>query len=245
MTTSRISPRTESTFRLASYAVCVRDGAVRLVTVEDPADSGAVVWTLPGGGVEPLEDPVDAVIREVAGETGSPTRVVRLLGVDSRVIPRHEAMRGLPHQNVVIFYEVEEPSGALREALRRRGDADVGVIRAAAFAPPERPGGYRARPSRRPPGLRSRSTDRRRWTDSPLGRAGGCAVRTARGSGIASHRALAVLDGRGREEHTSRFIGERAVEVGPGSDPTDVDTARNGGLRGASTGQERRAGRPQ
>lgn len=95
--------------------MCVREGAVLLVTVEDPADSGAVVWTLPGGGVEPLEDPVDAVIREVAEETGSPNRVVRLLGVDSRVIPRHEAMRGLPHQNVGIFYEVEAPSGALRD----------------------------------------------------------------------------------------------------------------------------------
>lgn len=96
---------TEPTRRVASYGVCVRDGALLMVAVTDPTDARET-WTLPGEGVEPLEDPVDTVVREITEETGRTGRVVRLLGVDSRVIPAHEAVRGVPHQNIGIFYEV-------------------------------------------------------------------------------------------------------------------------------------------
>lgn len=84
--------RTEPTRRVASYGVCVRDGALLMVAVTDPTDARET-WTLPG-------------------------RVVRLLGVDSRVIPAHEAVRGVPHQNIGIFYEVSldgSASGADRK----------------------------------------------------------------------------------------------------------------------------------
>lgn len=104
----------DTTFRLASYAVCVRDDHILLVAVTDPGD-GSTIWTLPGGGVEPLEDPFETVTREVAEETGLASRVVRLLGVDSRVIPQHEAMRGVPHHNVGVFYEVAMHPGELRD----------------------------------------------------------------------------------------------------------------------------------
>lgn len=112
---SQVPPaRPGTTFRLACYAVCRRDNAILLVAVADPGD-GSTIWTLPGGGVEPLEDPFETVTREVAEETGVAPRAVRLLGVDSRVIPQHEAMRGLPHHNVGIFYEVAVLPGALRD----------------------------------------------------------------------------------------------------------------------------------
>lgn len=101
-------------FRLAAYAVCTQDTQVLLVRCVSLA--GESSWTLPGGRVEHGEDPFDAVIREVAEETGYDAVVDRLLGVDSRVIPAAERrLPGpLPHQNVGIFYRVRITGGQLR-----------------------------------------------------------------------------------------------------------------------------------
>ncbi|GAB3499137.1 NUDIX hydrolase [Nocardiopsis coralliicola] len=100
-------------FRLASYAVCIDTG--RVLLVHFPAREGTN-WTLPGGGVEHAEDPFDAVVREVAEETGYDAVVERLLGVDSRVIaPEERNVPGdLPHQNVGVFYGVRTTGGTLR-----------------------------------------------------------------------------------------------------------------------------------
>lgn len=99
-------------FRLAAYAVCIEDGRVLLARHVPP--TGESAWTLPGGRVEHAEDPFDAVIREVAEETGCAAVVERLLGVDSRVIPAAEARAGIEHQNVGIFYGVRITGGQLR-----------------------------------------------------------------------------------------------------------------------------------
>ncbi|MGY1439374.1 NUDIX hydrolase [Streptomyces reniochalinae] len=101
-------------FRLAAYAVCVEDGRVLLACHAPP--KGEANWTLPGGRVEHAEDPFDAVIREVAEETGYEAVVENLLGVDSRVVPAAE--RNVPgtqdHQNLGIFYQVRITGGLLR-----------------------------------------------------------------------------------------------------------------------------------
>ncbi|MCQ4209413.1 NUDIX hydrolase [Streptomyces longispororuber] len=101
-------------FRLAAYAVCIEGGQVLLARHVSP--KGESNWTLPGGRVEHAEDPFDAVIREVAEETGCDAVVERLLGVDSRVIPAAErAIPGGPeHQNVGVFYQVRITAGQLR-----------------------------------------------------------------------------------------------------------------------------------
>ncbi|SCE72458.1 ADP-ribose pyrophosphatase YjhB, NUDIX family [Micromonospora coriariae] len=130
-------------FRLAAYAVCIADERVLLAHYVPP--TGDPQWTLPGGKVEHAEDPFDAVIREVAEETGYDAVVERLLGVDSRVIPAAEAWLGNEHQNVGVFYRVRitggtlrpEPNGATAESvwtpitdvarLRRSALVDVGL----------------------------------------------------------------------------------------------------------------------
>jgi ADP-ribose pyrophosphatase YjhB (NUDIX family) len=99
-------------FRLAAYAVCVEDGRVLLARHVPP--EGGSTWTLPGGRVAHAEDPYDAVVREVAEETGCAAVVERLLGVDSRVIPAGEARAGVTHQNVGVFYRVRLTGGPLR-----------------------------------------------------------------------------------------------------------------------------------
>jgi 8-oxo-dGTP diphosphatase len=134
-------------FRLAAYAVCLNDGRVLL------AHHVSGNWTLPGGRVEHTEDPFDAVIREVAEETGCDGVVERLLGVDSRVIPAAEARGRIEHQNVGIFYQVRitgghlrpEPNGETAESvwtpiphvagLRRSSLVDVGVTLAQTVPP--------------------------------------------------------------------------------------------------------------
>ncbi|MFP8886544.1 NUDIX hydrolase [Streptomyces mangrovi] len=99
-------------FRLAAYAVCIEDGRVLLARHLLP--DGGSRWTLPGGGVEHAEDPFDAVIREVAEETGCSAVVDRLLGVDSRLIPATATREGVVHQNVGVFYRVRITGGRLR-----------------------------------------------------------------------------------------------------------------------------------
>jgi ADP-ribose pyrophosphatase YjhB (NUDIX family) len=131
-------------FRLAAYAVCIEDG--RVLLARHVPTKGESTWTLPGGRVEHAEDPFDAVVREVAEETGCDAVVERLLGVDSRVIPVAERLAGGPeHQNVGIFYEVRitggqlrpEPNGDIAESvwtpipgvacLRRSSLVDIGL----------------------------------------------------------------------------------------------------------------------
>lgn len=144
-------------FRLAAYAVCIEaapieeggvDGAERVLLARHISGFGrGGLWTLPGGRVEHCEDPFDAVIREVAEETGCESVVESLLGVDSRVIPIDElnVPGPVPHQNVGVFYRVRitggelrpEPNGEIVESvwtplpdvagLRRSGLVDVGI----------------------------------------------------------------------------------------------------------------------
>ncbi len=66
--------------RVAAYAVVVSEG--RLLLTQLAGTTGAAGrWNLPGGGIDPGESPTEAVLREVAEETGQVVDRVRLVDV--------------------------------------------------------------------------------------------------------------------------------------------------------------------
>ncbi|GAA3371619.1 hypothetical protein GCM10020367_23020 [Streptomyces sannanensis] len=100
--------------RVAAYAICVQDG--RILLARWVSRDGAVrQWTLPGGGMDHGEDPLDTVVREVEEETGYAMEPVSLLGLDSvrRAYPRRF---GTPAdlQSLRIVYEGRITGGELR-----------------------------------------------------------------------------------------------------------------------------------
>ncbi|WP_344619240.1 NUDIX hydrolase [Dactylosporangium salmoneum] len=100
--------------RVAAYGVCLRDGHVLLARYVSP-DGARRHWTLPGGKVEHGEDPFDAVIREVAEETGYQAEVERLLGVDSRArFVEWGDPGGAELHSLGVYYRVRVVGGELR-----------------------------------------------------------------------------------------------------------------------------------
>jgi len=77
--------------RVAAYAVIVRDDHILLSRLSKAVTQDEL-WTLPGGGVDHGEDPRDAVVREIAEETGLEAEVSATAHVFSHHQPR--AQRG-------------------------------------------------------------------------------------------------------------------------------------------------------
>ena len=106
---------TRRRLRAAAYGVCVRDGQVLLARISPSDPAVPSRWTMPGGGLEHGEDPVDAVVREVEEETGLRVRAERLLGLDSyRINP---SALGDDFHGLGIVYEVRVTGGELRHEI--------------------------------------------------------------------------------------------------------------------------------
>ena len=106
--------------RLAAYAICIDGDRILLVRLSGRASP---LWTLPGGGLDHGEDPVDGALRELDEETGLIGRIVRLLGIHSWRGPwRPEPGVEVDFHAVRILYEVEVTGGNLRH--EQQGSSD-------------------------------------------------------------------------------------------------------------------------
>lgn len=100
--------------RVGAYGVLLREGGNRiLMTRISLKDFGAGLWTLPGGGIDHGEDPVDAVVREMYEETSLAvtTRDVRLIFSD-HFFGRNRAGVLEDFHGLSIIYDVDPLPGA-------------------------------------------------------------------------------------------------------------------------------------
>ncbi|GGA68838.1 hypothetical protein GCM10011490_19180 [Pseudoclavibacter endophyticus] len=102
--------------RLASYGVIIHEERILLAHWRDRGRSG---WTLPGGGVEPGEDPVEGAVREIWEETGFHASIDELLGIDSMIIKTSDRLIGGrgPMQALRIIYRASILGGELRSEV--------------------------------------------------------------------------------------------------------------------------------
>lgn len=100
--------------RVAAYAL-ITDDAGRLLLPHWHQGPGG--WTLPGGGIDPGEDPADGVLREVREETGFEAEIEELLGIDNMIIPGDRRLsaekQGVPMQALRIVYRARITGGEL------------------------------------------------------------------------------------------------------------------------------------
>src|SRR5438445_7026192 len=96
---------------LPSATGIVRDDRNRILLLRHDGD----VWSTPGGAIEPLESPADAVVREVWEETGLDTVPVRLLGAYGGPSCVVTYPNGDRTSYVMTVFECEVRGGTLRE----------------------------------------------------------------------------------------------------------------------------------
>ncbi|MER6768230.1 NUDIX domain-containing protein [Streptomyces bacillaris] len=89
--------------RISAYAIAVRDGRLLLARLSDASPVFMPgLWHLPGGGIDPGEQPVEALARELREETGLQLTEAHLL--DART---YSARRnGVDWSLTALFYAV-------------------------------------------------------------------------------------------------------------------------------------------
>lgn len=131
------APRGGQVTRIAAYALC-QDPAGRVLLARLSAEEiNRGQWTLPGGGIDFGEAPVEAALRELTEETGLTGEIQSLAGVGSWVrrgpVP---GGTGDDFQAIQIIYRVAVTGGALRDETDGSTDAAAWFTRAELAALP-------------------------------------------------------------------------------------------------------------
>ena len=113
--------------RTAAYAVVTDPGGAVLLVRASPRSDYAGRWFLPGGGVGHGEAPDDAVVREVAEETGLEVRVTgppRGVLADTLDLPH----RGVRVHTLRVLYDAEPVAGWPAAGLRPEPDGTSDLV---------------------------------------------------------------------------------------------------------------------
>lgn len=103
---------------MSAYAVVV-DPRGMLLSRLAPMVGVGPKWTMPGGGIDPYEDPADAAVREVHEETGYEIELEELLGVSSLVVDPALGPTNIPEKTQLlrIVYRAHVVGGDLRHEV--------------------------------------------------------------------------------------------------------------------------------
>lgn len=99
--------------RVAAYGLIVDQKRILLCRISDEVPDHAGKWTLPGGGLDFGEDPVDGMVREVLEETGLNVRSRELADIDSLLIHGSDTL----YHGIRILYHADVISGELTNEL--------------------------------------------------------------------------------------------------------------------------------
>lgn len=115
-------PRALPWIRIGAYAIVTDDADRILVCRIAEGYPAAGKWTLPGGGVDHGEHPDDAVLRELAEETGLTGRRGPVAGIWSGLIEKPMSRPGPLHWVAIIYHVAADP-GELRLEIGGSTDA--------------------------------------------------------------------------------------------------------------------------
>ncbi|MFF2773441.1 NUDIX domain-containing protein [Streptomyces sp. NPDC058052] len=108
--------------RVSAYALAVREGRMLLTRLSDASPVFAPgLWHLPGGGVDPGEQPAEALVREIREETGLETTGAELLDARGYTVVRG----GVDWHLTALFYAVD--LAAARPAVTESGGSTDAV----------------------------------------------------------------------------------------------------------------------
>ncbi|WP_411115873.1 NUDIX hydrolase [Streptomyces sp. 058-1L] len=95
--------------RVSAYAIAVEDERLLLTRLSDASPVFAPgLWHMPGGGIDPGEQPVEALSRELREETGRELADARLLDARTYAVRRN----GVSWSLTALFYAVALKDGA-------------------------------------------------------------------------------------------------------------------------------------